>query len=665
MADNRKKVDQELEEFRRIMVPPSTFEDGFSWVSLFGALFVALLMVPGGVYMGLLAGEGIGPSARWVTVILFIEVARRAQKHLKRAEIFVLFYMVGAAMALPFSGLLWQQFFAQSDAATAFGIAEHLPSWYAPALESESYARRTFLHRDWLPVIGLVVFGTFFGRLSEMILGYGFFRLASDIERLPFPMAPVGAQGIMALAEDTDEDKNGKKENQWRWRVFAIGGAIGLAFGAVYLLLPTLTGALTGKAIRVIPIPFIDWTTRTKGILPAVATGISLDLGHFITGMVLPFWAVVGRVSGLLFTFILNPLLYHVEVLTSWAPGDDTIATMFKNRVDFYFSFSIGISVAIFLGGLAKVINTMAESRRKRREGTLEVLSEEYLKQRGDIPNWIVIACYLCVTMAYVLLCGWLINWHRGIMIVLCFFGFVYTPLISYVTARLEGIAGMALEIPMIREACLIFSGYEGVKVWLLPIPKANYGDNEVVFYRECELTGTKFSSIWKTQLILTPVILVSSILYMSYIWSLAPVPSSVYPYAETMWELGAANSSIMMSSTLGGEYSIFEEAFNLKYLLAGAGGGLLLFGVMSWLQAPIFLTYGVVQGLGETLPHSLILQILGACVGRYYFRRKLGLTWRQYVPVLAAGFGCGQGLIATVGVGITFLAKAVISLPY
>ena len=56
------------------MEVPSKFEDGFSWVSLIGAVFIALLMVPGSLYMGLLAGQGIGGATQWVTVILFIEV---------------------------------------------------------------------------------------------------------------------------------------------------------------------------------------------------------------------------------------------------------------------------------------------------------------------------------------------------------------------------------------------------------------------------------------------------------------------------------------------------------------------------------------------------------------------------------------------------------------
>ena len=118
------RIDKELEEFRRVMEVPSTFEEGFRWSSLLGALFVALLMVPGAIYMGLLAGQGsIGAASQWVTVILFIEVARRAHRHLNKSEIFVLFFMAGAAMGMPFHGLLWNQFFINSDAAAANGIS--------------------------------------------------------------------------------------------------------------------------------------------------------------------------------------------------------------------------------------------------------------------------------------------------------------------------------------------------------------------------------------------------------------------------------------------------------------------------------------------------------------------------------------------------------------
>jgi len=133
------RIDKELEEFRQVMEVPSTFEEGFNWTALIGAIFIALLMVPGALYMGLLAGiDSIGAASQWVTVILFIEVAKRAHKTLKRAEIFVLFFMAGAALGMPFSGLVWNQFFARSDAAIANGITEQLPIWYAPPAASPS-----------------------------------------------------------------------------------------------------------------------------------------------------------------------------------------------------------------------------------------------------------------------------------------------------------------------------------------------------------------------------------------------------------------------------------------------------------------------------------------------------------------------------------------------
>jgi hypothetical protein len=380
--------------------------------------------------------------------------------------------------------------------------------------------------------------------------------------------------------------------------------------------------------------------------------------------MVLPYYAMVGSFIGLLITFALNPVLYDYQILSAWLPGDGLITTTFKNNVDFYFSFTIGVSIAIAIAGFWEVYLSLKKRRAVATQGRSVLAASTVPEGRGDIRPWLIIACYFFVTAAYITASGFLIDWHPGVMIALLFFGFIYTPLISYVTARLEGIAGQVVEIPMIREASLILSGYTGgVKVWFLPLPIANYGIMTVQ-YRQSELTGTKFTSIWKTKLVLYPIILASSILFASFIWGLAEVPSAVYPYAQKMWELEAMNRSIIYSSTLG-EFSLFEDAFRWDYLGAGAGFGVLLFGVLSSMGAPIFLVYGVVRGLGQSLPQMIVPQMLGALIGKFYFQKKLGLKWRQYIPVVAAGFSCGMGLITVACVGITFLSKAVIQLPF
>ncbi len=667
MAAEHIVQDKELEEFRSLMEVPDSFEDGFRWSSFFGAVFIALLMVPGSLYMKLLAGNmQMGAAAQWVTVILFIEVAKRTHTSLKRAEIFVLYWMANAAMGMPFYGLLWNQFYVRSDAAIAFGIADGIPHWVAPSADSASYAMRSFFHKDWLPAVGLVVFGTFMGQINGIVLGYGLFRVASDVEKLPFPMAPIGAQGILAVSEDADAKRADNKEQNWRWRTFSLGGAMGMAWGAIYLLLPTLSGVLTGsKPIQIFPIPFAEFTPTTGRYLPAVATGINWSLGNIIIGMVLPFWAMVGSFIGLVVTMVLNPILYKQGILHSWTPGDTTVPTQFKNHLDFYFSFQIGIAVAICLAGFWQVYRSLQKKRAERKEGLAGPSRKdiEIPEGRGDIPTWAIISCYFFVTLTYILVSGFLIEWHRGVMIVLLLLGFVYTPIISYVTARLEGIAGQVVEIPMVRECSLILSGYQGVAVWFLPIPIANYG-RMTMFYRTCELLGTKFTSIWKAKIFLYPIILVSSILFANFIWHLADVPSAVYPFAQRMWPLEAAKKALMQSSTLG-EYSQFEEAFSWRYLGVGVGAGLILFGFLSKLGAPIFFTYGVVRGLGQSMPHGIIPQFIGALIGHFYFRRRFGKMWRKYIPVISAGFACGTGLIAAFGIGLVFLKKAVVQLPF
>lgn len=61
-------------------LPPETphFEEGFTLKTIIGAIFIALFMLPGGLYLGLVAGQGVGDAATWVTIVLFAEVARRS-----------------------------------------------------------------------------------------------------------------------------------------------------------------------------------------------------------------------------------------------------------------------------------------------------------------------------------------------------------------------------------------------------------------------------------------------------------------------------------------------------------------------------------------------------------------------------------------------------------
>jgi hypothetical protein len=67
---------------------------------------------------------------------------------------------------------------------------------------------------------------------------------------------------------------------------------------------------------------------------------------------------------------------------------------------------------------------------------------------------------------------------------------------------------------------------------------------------------------------------------------------------------------------------------------------------------------FGVVRGLGQSTPSGIVLELAGALVGRYYFRKRFGDQWMKYTPILLAGFSCGMGLIGMVSVSFTILNK-------
>ncbi len=652
------KEDRELQEYRDLLKAPTHFEEGFDWKTIVGAIFIGFLMMPGSMYLQLVIGTGIGPAARWVTIILFAELAKRSYSDLKQQEIFLLYYMAGAALHTPFQGLLWNQYLVQSDAARMLGVAEFIPSWVAPSLESSALVERTLFHRDWLIPILLLIGTQIITRVDQFGLGYALYRITSDVEKLPFPMAPVAALGTMALAESAEE-----RETSWKWRVFSIGGVIGLVFGAVYVLLPALSGLVLMEAIRPIPIPWIELTVHTEDWLPAVATGIQLDLGLVFIGMVLPFWAVMGGLGGLVITLIANPILYRHGILHRWHPGMRTVETVFANNFDFYLSFGIGLGLAIGLVGIWHVARSFAGGR----AGDRGRLSDLFRPPpgRGDINFWLSIGIYVISTVSYVLLCVWLVPNFPVVFFLV--YGFLYTPVISYITARMEGIAGQFVSLPLVREASFIagakYFGYQGIEIWYAPIPIHNYGSATVSF-REIELTGTSIRGIIKSEIVVFPVVMIASLLFSQFIWQLAPIPSSAYPFAQELWHLQALNTLLMQTSTLEGN-SLFFQALNWIYVGAGTLLGVIIYILLTLFGLPVMLVYGLVRGLGQSTPHGLLLEVAGALLGRYFFRRRYGAMWGQYSPVLLAGFSCGMGLMGMFAMGLTLILKSLARLPY
>ncbi len=652
------------------------FEDGFSWKTVIGALFVGFIMLPGALYLGLMAGQGLGPAAEWVTIVLFAEIMRRSFLPMKRQEIYILYYVAASLTGLaadrgisggPFGDLIWNQYFVSSTQAKI--ISHDIPHWVVPPAGSHALLNRTFIDKAWAIPILLLIVGQVLGRLNWMSAGYFLFRITSDIERLPFPMAPVAASGATALAEAAS------KEESWRWRVFSIGSMIGLIFGFFYIAIPVFTSVVFGKAFQLIPIPFIDLTTNTETILPGAVTGISGDIGKVLTGFVLPYPIVQGSLVGSLICRVFAaPILFRLGLFGSsessgWTRGMDAFYTKQATDIKFWMSVGVGLQIAVAIIGFYSVFQAFSRLRAEAKNRGLQL---KIPKGRGDLPLWIPAVIWFTVTSLYICLTTYLLRSdsrpgeeHNFSIVLLVFYGLVWSPINSYVSARMVGITGTGVSFPWLKEVSIMKSGYPYVDIWYAPIPLSDFGAFAQKF-REVELTGTKFTSIVKVEAFMLPVMLVASFIFWAFFWHTSEIPSSAHPFAAKVWPIHATMQAMFNTiNRQSGGIGWVKEAISFPRIGGGVVAGLSLYGLFGILKLPALFYYGFIGGSGAW-PMDTIPTFIGAWMGRRYFATRFGMeNWRMYTPVLLAGFACGTGLIAMASIALALIAKSVNYLPF
>jgi hypothetical protein len=663
---------------------PDRFEEGFTVKTVMGALFVGFIMMPGSIYLGLLVGRELGAAAEWTTIILFNEVARRSFTTMRRQELYLIFYMAGGLMSVggialsggPFAGWIWNQYLVRSPAAAQFGISNEIPHWVVPGPNSEAITKRLLWHRDWyapeglgfwLSPLFLLLIGGVIGRLQWIGSGYFLFRTTSDVERLPFPFAPIAAQGATALAEVSAEKET------WRWPVFSVGAMIGLSYGFIYVAVPVFTGAFLTAPLMLIKIPFIDLTPNTEGVFPAAQWALGTDLGAILAGFVVPYPIVIGGfISAIVTNTLITPTMYRVgasqtpnRFFPDWRQGMDLIQTNIATNIDFWMSIGIGIAFAIAIIGFFAVGRNLLKGKRDRREAGLVIPPG-----RGDFPLWVAVLMWFVATTGTVILAHVLIP--RFPLWILLVFGYFWSPINSYVSARLVGITGRGVGIPYLKEAAFILSGYKGIDIWFAPIPLYDYGGSAQSF-REFELTGTRFISILKAEVFMYFLLTLCSFLFWSFYWRLGPIPSPTYPYAQTFWPMGATMQSLWVTATRE-QKSWLLEAIKTPLLgpdrpplvESGLVGALALYGiVVGGLKMTPMWFYGLIGGVGAP-PSGSIPMAVGAVLGRFYFAKRFGFrTWQLYGPVMLAGYACGTGLIGMFSIALAIIFKAVRVLPY
>ncbi len=641
------------------------YENGFTWRSIIGALFIAFVMLPGIIVMGLMIGQDIGNAADYVVIILFVELARRSFQVLRKQELYILRYTVGqlstfsGGVALSggmFATLVYNRYLRNSEAFHNFGISRDVPGWFAPFGD---VAYSPFWHQVWWPVIGVIIAGMILGKLTSLSLGFLAYKLTADVEKLPFPLAPIGAEGAIALAESSQE----KNTRGYRQYCFSVGVVLGAVFGIFYMAVPALTRAFTGTTLTLLPIPFLDLTVPASAYIPGGMLTISFNLALIFTGFVLPWRIVVGMVgTSLLFQLVVNPLLQVNGLLPSWQYGKGAIETQIAATIDVYLSVGIGTSFAVFFVGLFGIARALSKYRRNRAvkasEFDIRKLWERD-KGRGDPPTWVAFAVWFSAACGFVFLSNHLVNsgippeerFHIGWLIG---FAFLWTPINTYINARMSGIAGQHAGVPFIFESAIFASGYRHVNIWFAPLPLGNFG-GMADFLRETQLTRTRFTSILKVEMLTFPLMLVASFIFWSYVDSLGRIPSQDYPHVQQFWPQFATMRAMWAASMQEGS-SLLLQALKPRVIIGALLAAIAAFSLFAKLGISSQYIYGSIGSM-NSFPHTAIMILTGALLGRYFFARKFGKEkWQNYAPILAVGFGAGMGLTGMLAIAINFL---------
>jgi hypothetical protein len=177
-------------------------------------------------------------------------------------------------------------------------------------------------------------------------------------------------------------------------------------------------------------------------------------------------------------------------------------------------------------------------------------------------------------------------------------------------------------------------------------------------------------------------VLYILSFVFWSFIWKSNAIPSDIFPAAQLNWELSAKSTTLLYSATFHPEAEAagmvgaaeaasrfadteFAKALHPRVIAAGGGITLLLFLIFNILRLPTLFIYGMIRGFGA-LPHTMVLEIFGALLGRYYFQKKFGSSnFLRMAPVVLAGYYTGVGLIGMATIAMNLIKNAVSSAPF
>lgn len=610
---------------------------GCTFRSILGIIYAGVILQPAVLWLALVAGLGPG-GINFAATLLVTELALLAGGPLSKQETFIV-YLFSFLTLVPagvtafgdaiFLNLIYNQYFAK-EALYGFSI----PHWFAP-LSSETIFMRTFFHPEWLPPILFMLLFTLLFRIADISMALLCREIFIKQEKLPFPLAEVDLQACLTLGE----------RERGKMHIFSLSALITFIYALIAYGTPILSHAIFGIAATPIPIPWADFNYNLEPVLPGASFGISTDPMSFVFGFILPLPVIISMfASSFAIFFVGNYLMKQWGLWAQWLPGMSVGDAYTQSILHIWAPAIVGASVS------AALIPFFARPQILIRAFKSILRMGLKAAEPGEVPPLIFLIAYVISTIATAFLFHYLVPDFPWAIII--FITIIWPLLLSLYTSRGRGETGFSLEVPYIREGLTLLSGYKGIDAWLAPLrgfPSAS-GGAHVQWLKVSEAIGVKVTDYVKGYFIALAIALVMNFIYTSIVWSMAPIPSYVFPSAQIYWPLSASFFKLWISGGI--------TIVNPSFIIGGAAIMGILYAFSSILHIPISVI-GVAGGMVTPIP-SITTTLIGGLLRKFLFQRVMGRDWWQkYRAVIVAGAGTGIGVSMGVTGGLAIILRS------
>ncbi|MEM3546655.1 MAG: hypothetical protein QXU47_07925 [Candidatus Bathyarchaeia archaeon] len=641
---------------------------GLTWRSLLALTFSLALVQPVMIYYYLISGQWF-PLQAWIVILLWSEIAHYLGSPLTKQELFILLSFQW--MASYYAGLysmgggydfLKNMYMAYSQPSYALGVAQYVPSWWIPP-ETEVlriYREVSFLYFDpvWLLPISITVLAMIFGFIADISMGYFTYSLYVKVEKLQFPAARAAAETVLTLGE--------REPTQMRILMLSI------LFGALYNLfvsfLPYLLGPYLssgGIAIYATILPIAgtyDMTPIIAHFLPGFGFGFTLNLMYFVGGFILPIEICLAQFLGAFSYYSVGTyLITRFNLWPAESPYDRSwpmYLLVQRSQLYFYASFTIGLALAAaFLPIIIrpKTFVRAFSSLGKARGGEGE----------GPPLNLLLLA-FIGACCGGMLLVYSLTGFPIWILALFMIGGSFFA---SFLGASAAGVTLTGFNVPMLRELMIYSSGWADKRIWFAPVSIYTGGPGVAQAFMQADILQASKSEYIKTYIIVFFAGILVTLLFVSYLWSLSPIPSSAYPATIIYWPVDAMNWARWQVWLWTGYF------FRRELILGGFAAGSAIYLLTSLVfHKPYFLVAFITGAFGSYLGYSMQLEstmamLIGSIIGNKVVSRILtkrsNISYGVFVNRFYMGGWIGWSLMESIRALLILVSRSMWLLPY